>query len=297
MKKKQRREKDSLEEFQAYGEYNYAYRHQQQDEIEPEAEQAPAEERKIAPAAERTRARSRSITGRLIFLLVVCILTVVVLQGTVFRLKTVCVVGNRNRTPQQIAAASGLVKDLNIFAISEEQVRDNLSSDHTIVFLGMQKVYPSTIYLYVDEREEVATLQWLGMQYTLDDEGVVMSESNDLVLPDNMPVVTGIQVNHVQVGEKLTAKNSEQIQAYCDIMYELDQQMFSNQILELNLADADNLYLVTADGISVRLGDRSSMRAKIGAVRTDLTYLRQLGKNSGLLDVSIPEDAKYTPES
>ena len=28
----------------------------------------------------------------------------------------------------------------------------------------------------------------------------------------------------------------------------------------------------------------------------DMAYLRQLGKTSGILDVSIPEDAKYMPE-
>ena len=45
------------------------------------------------------------------------------------------------------------------------------------------------------------------------------------------------------------------------------------------------------------LGDASYMQAKIGAVRTDMAYLRQLGKTSGILDVTIPEDAKYMPEN
>ncbi len=39
------------------------------------------------------------------------------------------------------------------------------------------------------------------------------------------------------------------------------------------------------------------MRAKIGAIRTDIPYLEQRAKTSGGLDVSTPEDAKYRRES
>lgn len=41
----------------------------------------------------------------------------------------------------------------------------------------MQKEYPNTIYLYIEERKTVAAMQWLGILYTLDREGVVMEES------------------------------------------------------------------------------------------------------------------------
>jgi hypothetical protein len=38
------------------------------------------------------------------------------------------------------------------------------------------------------------------------------------------------------------------------------------------------------------------MRAKIGAMRTDIAYLQQLGETSGVLDVTIPEDGKFRRE-
>jgi len=80
-------------------------------------------------------------------------------------------------------------------------------------------------------------------------------------------------------------------------MSELDLQMYASQVSEINLADPENLYLVTAEGVTVRLGDAKYMQAKIGAVRTDMAYLRQLGKKGGILDVTTPEDAKYMPEN
>ena len=48
----------------------------------------------------------------------------------------------------------------------EEDVAKALSQDHTIIFKGMQKEYPNTIYLYIEERKTVAAMQWLGILYT-----------------------------------------------------------------------------------------------------------------------------------
>ncbi len=246
---------------------------------------------------ERARARSRAVTGRLIFVLAVTVLIIILLQGVVFRLTTVYVVGNVTKTPQQVAAASGLVKGLNMFSVNEDEVRRNLASDHTIVFEGMQKDYPSTIYLYISERESVASIQWLGLLYTLDGEGMVMDEANSTELPSGMPSVTGLQVTSIHVGQKLEVRNQKQMQAYYDIISELKQQYYLDQITEINLSDTDNLYLQTVNGISVRLGTGEYIRAKIGAIRTDIPYLEQLGKSTGVLDVSTPEDAKYSPDN
>ena len=316
MKKSDQQKQDELEQFQAYGEYSYAYRHaadqhrkhRQRDRegSEPQTDdpammdgeipmEEPAEP-ELTPQ-ERAQIRSRSITGRLIFLLAAALIAIIVLQGTVFRLKTVYVIGNVKKTAQQVAAASGLVKGLNIFSISEDDVREHLSADHTIVFVGLQKDYPSTIYLYISEREAVASMQWLGLMYTLDGEGVVMDENNSTALPSGMPAVTGLQVTNVHVGQNLKVRNQEQMLAYQDIMKELKLQYYQDQVKEINLSDTENLYLMITNGISVRLGNRTHIRAKIGAVRTDMAYLIQLGKTSGILDVSIPEDAKYRPES
>lgn len=304
---------NSLDQFEAYGEYSYAYQHrgkkaeEEDDVLEGDGEEyeeafepLPEPQRHFRSnpmEPEVAKRRSRSAFGRILFLLILALATLIILQGTVFRLQTVYVVGNQSKSPQYIAALSGLVKGLNIFSINEETVRARLSQDHTIELLSIQKDYPGTIYLYISERTAAVAMQWLGIQYTLDSQGLVLEENNTLVLPEGLPVVTGFQVTNIRVGRPLEVKNRVQMDAYRTIMAELTLQLYTNQISELNLSDPDNLYLVTVDGITVRMGSHEYARAKIGAMRTDMAYLRQLGKNSGYLDVSIPEDAKYTPEN
>lgn len=285
-RRKERQQPCGQEQYEAYGAYTYEY---QPENADPAMASARA---KAAHARRRTN-------GFLKFLVLLCLVTVglVVVEKLVFRLETVYVVGNEQKTPQQVVTASGLVRGRNMLGIEESEVAAALAKDHTLIFKGMQKEYPSTIYLYIEERKVVAAMQWLGMLYTLDGEGMVMTETSSAQLPQGLPLVTGMMAGGVVVGQILSPRNAKQLEAYRCIMEELELQLYSSQISEINLADPDNLYLVTAEGVTVRLGDSRYMQAKIGAVRTDMAYLRQLGKTGGILDVTTPEDAKYMPEN
>lgn len=303
--------KRETEQYEAYGEYGYSYDHPRDvrhtaardESAEPPAagpdlpEPTPEQRSAAISAAERAKNHSRVVTTRLIFVLAAMVLALILMQSFIFRLTTVYVVGNVAKTAQQVTAESGLVKGLNMFSITEDEVRENLSVDHNIILLGLQKEYPGTIYLYISEREAVASVQWLGLLYTLDDEGYVLDEQNSTAIPEGIPSVVGLQITSIHVGQKLEVRNQAQMQAYYSIVSELGLQYYRDQVTEINLSDTDDLFVQTVSGISVRLGTGDYMRAKIGAIRTDLPYLQQLGKTSGVLDVSTPEDAKYSPDS
>ncbi|MEG0125857.1 MAG: FtsQ-type POTRA domain-containing protein [Clostridia bacterium] len=305
MKKVRPREpQQKKEDFEAYGEYSYEYLHKATTKEEVGQLPRSSYEPPVNPivkieAAKRARTRHKTHTFfKLLALLSVLTVTLVVVQATVFRLETVYIIGNKQLTAQQVVMASGLVSGRNIFSINEAEVEKALSSNHTIIFNGMQKEYPHTVYLYISERETVAVMQWLGIRYALDSGGIVMSEeSTKNVRYEGLPIVTGFRVSNANVGQQLMVRSQKQMDAYCAIMSELALQRYADQITEINLADADNIYLITREGVTVRLGDAKYMQAKIGAVRTDMAYLRQLGKVSGILDVSIPEDAKYLPDN
>ena len=282
-----RKQKEQQERYEAYHQYQY----------QPgEAEGAPS----AAAAVERAKKENKRqrTSGFFKFLIVLAVMTVgvVVAQETLFRLETVYVIGNEDKTPQYVVTASGLVRGRNMLGIEEENVRKALSRDHTIIFQGMQKEYPGTIYLYIQERKIAAAMQLRGMLYMLDKDGMVMEEKNSTLLPHGIPVVTGFNANTVTVGQPLSVRSAKQLDVYCEIMSELELQLYADQISEINLANPDNIYLVTLEGVTVRMGDAKYIRAKIGAVRTDMAYLRQLGKKGGILDVTTPEDAKYMPE-
>lgn len=271
---------------EAFDEYGYPY---------------PPEQETAAAARRARQAHKRKRTNgffKLLILLAIVMVAIIVVQETVLRLETVYVIGTSEKTPQEVVTASGLVSGRNMLSIEEEEVARALARDHSIVFKGMQKEYPSTIYLYVEERRVAAAMQWLGILYKLDYEGVVMSveRDQDASAYQGLPTVTGMMSTEVQVGQCISPRTAGQLEAYCEIVKELDLQMYADQVAEINLADPDNIYLLTVEGVTARLGSADYMQAKIGAVRTYMAYLRQLGKAGGILDVTTPENAKYMPE-
>jgi len=244
-----------------------------------------------------TRKPRPPVMFRLLFLLFIIIVAFIVFQGNALRLKTVYIVGTHTKTPQYVAELSGLARGLRYRSVSDAEITRNLRKDHTIEFLYTQWVFPDTIYLYVKERTPASSFTWLGIRYTMDDQGMVMTESIQLTSSEGLPTVSGfMQPGSIQVGQMLEVRNSSQMDAYRVIMEELQLQAYISQVSDIKLSDPNDLSIVSIDGITVRLGDASYMRAKIGAARTDIAYLRQLGKTNGILDVSIPEDAKYTPD-
>ena len=276
------------EHFEAYGEYAYDWQNPAQ-----EAPLNPSEA--VARAKQAHKRKKNSGFFKFLFLLALVTVGIVVVQQMLLRLETVYVIGNELKTAQQVATASGLVRGQNMLGIEEADVAEALSRDHTIIFKGMQKEYPNTIYLYIEERKAAASMQWLGVIYTLDKEGVVMTQENTENPPGGMPVVKGIVGSAINVGQKLSLAEAGQLEAYCAIMEELELQDCAGQIAEINLADPNNIYLLTVEDVTVRMGDASIMRAKIGSINTVMAQLRQWGETGGILDVTTPEKPKYRP--
>lgn len=283
------------EKFQAYGEYHYDYVYQTEQQGE---HTRPPQNTEAAVKKARRRRSQRRISGFYTFLVLLTGLTIalVLVQNYFFRLERVLVIGNETKSNEQVAAVSGLVKGRNMLGIEEEEVAKAIGKDHTLIFKGMQKEYPGVIYLYIEERKVAAAIQWLGVLYLLDDEGMVMEQRTTSTPPDGLPVVTGFKANNIYVGQMLSLRSTSQLEAYKTIIEELQLQLYSEQVSEINLSDPENIYLITREGVTVRLGDDSQMEQKIGTVRTSMAFMRQLGSVTGLLDVTKPTFPTFLAE-
>lgn len=239
---------------------------------------------------------SNKTVFRLIASLALIFIVLILLQSVLFRLKTVYVIGASTRSAEEIAALSGLVKGESIVAVTEKRVRRNLESDHWVTLVHLYKQYPNEIFLVVDEREIAATMQWLGIEYTLDIDGMVLEEYSDMNFDGDLPIVYGFKVGNVSVGEILSVRSEAQLVAYSSIVSELTIQQYIDKVVSINVSDPDSLSLLTSSGITVQLGSSDKMRAKIGAMRTDIAYLHQVGESSGVLDVTKPEDGRFKRE-
>ena len=126
-------------------------------------------------------------------------------------------------------------------------------------------------------------------------------EDTGKTFPDGQIIsITGLHPKgSIGPGSMLT---SSRLTDYMLLMEELELQGFAGQVSELNLNDQDNLILITVDGYTVRLGDSSSLQAKIGTVRAVIDKLNEmvlngeLARKGGVIMAMTPGTAIYDPD-
>lgn len=231
-------------------------------------------------------------------ILVVLLLVIagVVVQSTLFRVERVMVSGCVYLSPEQVVERSGLYYGQNMLSINKETIEKSVNADRYMVFQDLKRDYATrTVTLYIYERVPVCTMQTRGIQYTLDAMGVVLEQTEELSVIDGLIILTGLKSTDCGLGRQVSVEKRERLDVYQSILYELNLMGYTQMISELNVLDLDNLYLVTADGMSVKLGSASYMHAKIVSLMTVREELAKMGKSKGTVDISSPVYPVYIP--
>ncbi len=240
-------------------------------------------------------------TGAMTVLAMVVLLLAIaiIINESVLKIRNIAVVGNQRFSFQQVVEAAGLGQSVSYFSVTEEKIASSLRSNRYLIFQGMEKEFPNRLTLYVRERTPAARLQEMSADYVLDQEGMVLEQKGLTVeeIDPGLMVITGLKIKDVQVGQIMTLTSLKQLEAYRAVLSEVLLQGIGGELAELNLTDPDNLYLTYADGYTAHLGGPDQLRAKIGTVRAVVSYLRQEGKEGGMLEANIPGEIIYSPAS
>ncbi len=219
---------------------------------------------------------------------------VLLLGGRVFVVRRIAVQGNQLFTDRAIADQSGIQLGKSIFSIDEQAVFGAFAGNGDIALEGVAVHWPDTVELTVRERQGRAYVSYLGTALLVDQDMVVMRQLSDLPA-GQMPVITGIAVSGCAVGQSLASQQAGQVQAAALVTQALWNQGLQGQVSELNVGDLDNLYLITASGMMVELGDESAMADKLTWMQAVLQQLAAEGVTTGSLDVSSGNSAIYDP--
>ncbi len=232
----------------------------------------------------------------LILVLLLLLVAGIVVQSTLFRIERVLVVGCINMSEAQVVEKSGLYPGQNMLSINAQTIEKSIDADRYLVFKEIKKDYTTrTVTLYIEERVPVATFQTLGIQYTIDSNGVILEQTEELAVIDGLIVLTGLKTDACILGRQLVAQNQNQLSAFQAIMRELNNLGCINRISELNVLDLGNLYLVSADGMAIKMGDTASIHAKVVSFFTVKEQLDTMGVSGGTVDVSLPVYPVYIP--
>jgi len=228
-----------------------------------------------------------------VVLLFAMVIGVLLLHRNVFVLRSVRVEGATGYSNQQVADTAGLRYGQSIFALDQRQMARNLQEECSLLLESIYVDYPNALILHVRERAPRAALSGKGLYTMVDEDNVVLEIAGALDPRLQIPVVTGLEASREDVGMPLGAWVPAQLEAMNEVLTELQLQMVIARVSELNVANLDNLYLVTKEGMIIELGDSDQMELKIGMMRVTLDRLALMGIYTGTLDVAVPYTADY----
>ena len=246
-----------------------------------------SEKKKTNPRAVRV------IAGLAVFLTAVFL----ILRFAVFSVREIIVTGNTTIPAEEVIRASGIHTGDSIFSLNEKNVEERITSDYRLQFRYMARNLPNTVVLSVREREPCCWLTYCGIMYVMDKNRMVLYESeNPSEQPQNLVEIKGLEVrSNTLVGQYINLGNETQQSIFSELFLEMKVLGCTDMIKEADISNTNSILLLTRDGYTAGLGDRTNLHAKLRSLLIVQEELKKEGYDGGTINVTNPEAPIYTP--
>ncbi len=256
------------------------------------------------PKEHRKFALSRKAVFGILIAGVVLILSLsAVFFLNLFKVRTVEISGGINFTRAEIMEAAGLKIGQSIFSVNAETITGHLRSTPQLRLVSFSKKYPFSVTLEVAETTPAVVAGYSGQFVTLDEELRVISREGSLP-SGNYPLVTGMVIRAADSAAEIQCDDPLQMEALKSIIDAFSVRSVSagdttyaalHYLREIQLADVDQLVLITNNGFTIKLGTIQGMERKAMWVEQMIPIFVEKGYTEGTLDVSGSSSATFIP--
>lgn len=221
----------------------------------------------------------------------------IILRFTIFRVDRITVSGTTLFSDEYVIGLSGIENGDNMLALNEEQIRNGIENEVRLIFDSLEKKVPGEVYITVREREPAAYLNYCGITYITDKNGTVLEENEDPdYRPEGLIEVKGLKIrSSFTAGQNLPLVTEEQTEVFKSLFREIRVIGCQSLIREADLSKTEEIYLLTADDISVVMGTIDDFHAKLRSMTVVREKILSMGYTGGSIDVSDPEHPSYVP--
>lgn len=240
------------------------------------------------------RKRRRQRRKKRAFLLLVLALAgaFLLLRSRVFVLRQVNVQGNSRLSVEEVMRLAGLSYGESIFSVSERRIEQQLSGEISVELFSCERVLPDSVCLAIREREALACVHCGGEYLLIDETGYIMGRQENY--PDaGVLLVSGMDAYVDRQGKHVESSVSGRRTVMNQVIAALREKNMLSLASELNVANMDEVYLVSVSGVQVILGDTENLPDKLEWMRAVLAELTRKGVMRGVLDVSTGKNAVY----
>ena len=246
---------------------------------------------------ERNRQTKREHPGltALIMLLAMIGIAALLLSKSLFVVRSIYVEGAASVSAQDVIMQSGLRQGESVFTIDQAQIEKNINAHKLLYFESMDIRFPSTVIVHVRERKPCAQIEYLGFLYAIDETGRVLSKSADLDAHTQMPLIKGISIVSIIEGSEVRTANAYQMENAQQLIRVLEKANMLLRTDELNVSDAENLYIMTREGCKIELGNTEMMDIKLAIAQAILRDQGDGVLQGAKIDVATGTDGFFIP--
>ena len=222
----------------------------------------------------RAFVRRRILSILVVFVVIIC--CYLFINSSFFAVGNVIVEGNNYISNSDVFAIAGISERINIFRLDTTDTKNRLMKDLRIAQVDVTRQFPATVVISLKERQPYA---YVAMGYgfaEVDDRGTILAVFKTLK-QCNVPMITGIKLGNVYVGDQITSVAATATLAYLSAISENSL----NQLSEINVSDPMQIHALTIHSIQIRLGAQEHLADK--ALLTD-HILTEIGDKKELVE-------------
>ncbi|MDR5658034.1 FtsQ-type POTRA domain-containing protein [Serpentinicella sp. ANB-PHB4] len=172
------------------------------------------------------------------------------LQSDLFNLKEVEITGTNYVSDEEVIDSGKLTLGRNILKYNLNDIEKNLLKHPYISEVLARKRFPNKVSIDIREREYYAIIPNMGSYIYIDHEGYILKIENNRIYKDNYILITGLMIDNLEVGEKISVQNDEKLIYISKIIEASNLLEINDLISEINiLQEPDVISLILINEI------------------------------------------------
>ena len=167
------------------------------------------EQSRVGSRSKRKKVKKRKshFLRNFLLLILICVGIFFFLKSDYFLIKDIEVVGNSYYTKAEVISIAKATTGKNIiFDAEKDTILENLEANPFFKNVTVKRQLPSTLLIEVEERPQIAAVEFGDSFIVIDDEGVILRRTD---VDPRVTILTGLTISRMDVGEPIEAEEKE----------------------------------------------------------------------------------------
>lgn len=206
---------------------------------------------------EQGRTISQQTVMMIMGFLVTALVVIAVAFSPIFVLRSINITGNQFVSNEEICRIASIAPGENLLQLQTDEIKETLLKDLRIEQVTVRRTLPSGLDIEVVERIPVAVVKCDYGYLDIGKDGTVLDAHRTLRdMP--VPLITGIELADMFVGDKVADKNLSDALSYLDLLDDFSRQHLS----EVGISNPEYVTAYTNGAVQIRIGKLDNLNEK-----------------------------------